>query len=152
MFLFLKSGTFNTRTLGLLRMNGVHKKLVTDYDGFFRLFTEDKRISPKVGGGHKFKISPRLENAEDWLPGGSLLLFNSKFDLFKFLLSDDAAKFDYLQFDLIKIEICEDTVNRLKRKIEYSIRQEIYQDSLDLVSDVAEVAENGEKGRVTIKQ
>eukprot|EP00092_Neocalanus_flemingeri_P032280 GFUD01035096.1.p1 GENE.GFUD01035096.1~~GFUD01035096.1.p1 ORF type:complete len:191 (+),score=70.88 GFUD01035096.1:55-573(+) len=123
MFVFNKSSSAKTRTLGLLRMNIVHKKLVADEEGYFRLFTNETKISPKMGKRHNFKIKPEF--------GGNLFLFSTKFGLFKFLVSEDAAEIDHLQFDKTKIENCD--------------KQEIYNESLDLVRDG--MAEN-EKGGV----
>eukprot|EP00092_Neocalanus_flemingeri_P015955 GFUD01017272.1.p1 GENE.GFUD01017272.1~~GFUD01017272.1.p1 ORF type:complete len:466 (+),score=146.61 GFUD01017272.1:40-1437(+) len=150
MFLFSKSNSHDTMTLGLLRMNMVPKKFVADDEGFYRLFTGDKMISPEFGEKHKFKIKPRLEPVEDSLLGGSLLLFSTEFDLFKFLVSDDAADLLHLTFDETKII---ENSEKTGEKIDNSVSQEKCKDPFlnkrkeREVRDV--VAENEKKFRVT---
>merc|ERR1712183_1115895 len=61
----------------------------------------ESKISSKIGNKHKFKIKYKNENSED---SGMFLLFGNKFDLFKFLVSEDASDIDHLQFDEKKIE------------------------------------------------
>eukprot|EP00092_Neocalanus_flemingeri_P015023 GFUD01016226.1.p1 GENE.GFUD01016226.1~~GFUD01016226.1.p1 ORF type:complete len:430 (+),score=131.29 GFUD01016226.1:53-1342(+) len=151
MFLFSKSNSHDTMTLGLLRMKIVPKKFVADDEGFYRLFTEDKMISPEFGEKNKFKIKPRLEPVEDSLLGGSLLLFSTKFDLFKFLVSDDAADLIHLTFDETKIiENCEQT----GENIDNFVRQENSKDPFLKERNVRDVvvAENEEKLRVIRRQ
>eukprot|EP00092_Neocalanus_flemingeri_P083745 GFUD01105124.1.p1 GENE.GFUD01105124.1~~GFUD01105124.1.p1 ORF type:complete len:472 (+),score=136.39 GFUD01105124.1:45-1418(+) len=149
MFLFSKSNSHDTMTLGLLRMNMVPKKFVADDEGFYRLFTGDKMISPEFGEKHKFKIKPRLEPVEDSLLGGSLLLFSTEFDLFKFLVSDDAADLLHLTFDETKII---ENSEKTGEKIDNSVSQEKCQDSFLNKRKEREVrvvvAENEKKFRV----
>eukprot|EP00092_Neocalanus_flemingeri_P023214 GFUD01025171.1.p1 GENE.GFUD01025171.1~~GFUD01025171.1.p1 ORF type:complete len:456 (+),score=126.63 GFUD01025171.1:56-1369(+) len=152
MFIFNKSSSAKTRTLGLLRMNIVPKKLVADEEGYFRLFTREPKISPKLGKRHNFKIKPEF--------GGHLFLFSTKFGLFKFLVSEDAAEIDHLQFDETKIENYDVDTEQAREKIDYSIKQETYKDPFvkektlnmkleDFFNLVRVVtAENEEKGRV----
>jgi len=91
-FLYNKSGSVNTRSLGLLRKNVVPKRLVPDDQGSFRLFTAGVKIPEKIGNKHKFKIN------------GPFLLFSSKLNLFKFLVSEDASEIEHLQFDEVQIK------------------------------------------------
>ena len=109
-FLFNKSGTKTTRSLGQLRRrNAVPKTIIPDQDGLYSLLTEERQISQTFGDKHKFIIKPRKECGENpSMLGGNLLLFSHKFELFKFLFSEDAADLDHLQFDKSKIANCLD--------------------------------------------
>jgi len=118
-FLFNKGSNSNTRTLGQLRMSVFHKKIVPDDEGFFRLYTEEREISHRFGEKHKFTIKPRVDFGEEEgsLLGGNLLLFSNKFDLFKFLVSEDASDIEHLQFDESKIEADDDLVEQSEEKL-----------------------------------
>ena len=118
-FLFNKGSVSNTRTLGQLRMCVVHKKIVPDDEGFFRLYTEEREISHRFGEKHKFTIKPRVDFGEEEgsLLGGNLLLFSNKFDLFNFLVSEDASDIEHLRFDESKIEIDVDLVEQSEEKL-----------------------------------
>ena len=98
-FLFNKSGSKTTRSLGQLRINADSKTIIPDQDGLYSLLTEEREISQTFGNKNKFMIKPRIEHEKN----GNLLLFSHKFDLFKFLFSEDAAELNHLQFEKSKI-------------------------------------------------
>merc|ERR1719450_1265195 len=85
-FLYNKSSSVKTRSLGLLRKNVVPKVIEMD-KGFYRLYSAGPKIPDIIGEKHRFKVN------------GPFLLFSSKLDLFAFLVSEDAAGIDHLQFD-----------------------------------------------------
>jgi len=85
-FLYNKSSSVKTRSLGLLRKNVVPKVIEMD-KGFYRLYSAGPKIPDIIGEKHRFKVN------------GPYLLFSSKLDLFAFLVSEDAAGIDHLQFD-----------------------------------------------------
>ena len=117
-FLFNKSGSKTIRSLGQLRMNPVHNKMIHDKDGLYSLFTEERQISQKFGEKFKFTIKPKMEYGEDAsLLGGNLLLFSTKLDLFKFLFSEDAAELDHLQFLKSKIVSCPDPKKMVEKDV-----------------------------------
>ena len=91
-FLCDKSSSVKTRALGLLRKNVVPKKMMTDEHGYYRLFSAGPKIPDSIGQKHRFRVD------------GPFLLFRSKLDLFAFLISDDAAGIDHLQFFEEKIK------------------------------------------------
>jgi len=70
----------------------VPKKMMTDEHGYYRLFSAGPKIHDSIGQKHRFRVD------------GPFLLFRSKLDLFAFLISDDAAGIDHLQFYEEKIK------------------------------------------------
>merc|ERR1719470_767923 len=103
-FLYNKSSSVLTRSLGLLRRNVVPKRLIPDDEGYFRLFSSENKISEKLSKKHKFNTQQGQRDEQDSLLDGNYLLFSSKLDLFKFLVSEDAADIEHLQFDGKKIK------------------------------------------------
>jgi len=85
-FLYNKSSSVKTRSLGLLRNNVVPKMMVKDNQGFYRLFSAGPKIHDSIGKKHGFRLN------------GPYLLFLKKLDLFVFLVSEEAADIDHLQF------------------------------------------------------
>jgi len=85
-FLYNKSSSVKTRSLGLLRKNVVPKMMVKDMQGFYRLFSAGPKIHDGIGKKYGFRVD------------GPYLLFRSKLDLFTFLVSEEAADIDHLQF------------------------------------------------------
>jgi len=85
-FLYDKSSSVKTRSLGLLRKNVTPKMMIKDGQGFYRLFSAGPKIHDSIGKKHKFRVD------------GPYLLFRSKLDLFAFLVSEEAADIDHLQF------------------------------------------------------
>ena len=94
-FLFNKSSKY--KSLGQLRSSSDYSNIISDSGGFFRLFTSEHKISTKFAEKHNFKISNES--------GYNYLLFNCKYDLFSFLVSEVAAAFEHLQFDQSRIRI-----------------------------------------------
>ena len=77
-------------------MNVVPKKLIPYEKGFYRLFTTDGKTAVQLGKKQKL----RMKQVE-WT---TFLSFHTKYELFKFLISEDAGDLDHLQFDETKIE------------------------------------------------
>ena len=100
-FLFNKSS--NCKSLGLLRMIAdTPRMIIPDDEGFFRLFTSEKKVSEKFSGKLKVKIKS-TEYSQEALSRGNLLLFPNKLNLFNFLVCDAAAPLEHLIFDQTKI-------------------------------------------------
>ena len=98
LFLFEKSVSAKTRSLGQLRMNVVPKSLVPDHKGFYKLVTTDVSRSAKLERSQKFTTSQVVREGKD-VPGMVFLLFLTKLDLFEYLVSKVAFGLDRLQFD-----------------------------------------------------